>query len=136
MKKRKSGVTTLVPSLTLITVFCLIPKTIEESPQKEIASAKIIVEKPKLVIPQALLDIAKCESGDKQFNKDGTVKRGEINNKDIGRWQINEKYWLKKSQELGFDIYTPEGNLQMGLWIYNNYGVKPWSWSASCHGHY
>lgn len=87
-------------------------------------------------LPRVLLDISWCESRDRQFNADGTVHRGEINPQDVGRWQINEHYWLEKSRELGFDIYTEEGNRAMALWIYNNQGVKPWSWSAGCHGHY
>jgi hypothetical protein len=87
-------------------------------------------------MPQVLLDIAKCESGSKQFNDDGTVVRGIVNPLDVGIWQINEYYWLEPSRRLGFDIYTAEGNAAMALWLYNHFDVSPWSWSAPCHGHY
>lgn len=77
--------------------------------------------------------IASCESSFHQFNQqDGTILRGKINSQDIGIFQINEKYWLQQAIKLGYDIYIPEGNVQMALWIYENYGTKDWNWSKKC----
>lgn len=81
--------------------------------------------------PRIMLGIARCESGYEQF-KDGEVKRGVVNNKDVGVFQINEKYWLEASKLIGYDIYTEEGNVKMAIWIATHYGYKPWSWSKSC----
>lgn len=120
--------------------FLLSPKILTEAEIKtEIAPPPIekkAIVKPAPALPQALLDISKCESGNRQFNADGSVLRGRENPDDVGQWQINETYWLEKSRELGFDIYSQSGNEKMALWIYTKYGAKPWSWSAFCHGHY
>ena len=82
-----------------------------------------------------LLDkIAMCESGGKQFDKNGYVIRGKKNKYDIGKYQINEKYWGKKSKKLGYNIFSLKGNTEMAMWIYKNYGSKPWTWSKKCWG--
>lgn len=122
----------LLATISLV-IFCFIPETVastKQSPTTEISEKKVPV------IPQVLLDISWCESRDRQFNPDGSIFRGVVNPKDVGRWQINEYYWLDKSKELGFDIYTEDGNRDMALWIYNKQGVRPWVSSAPCHNHY
>lgn len=83
-------------------------------------------------LPPILGKIAWCESRNRQFNPDGSVHRGEINPQDIGKWQINTKYWLELSIQLGYDIYTEQGNTNMALYIYEHYGTKPWNWSKNC----
>lgn len=79
-----------------------------------------------------LQKIAYCESGNRQFDKNGNVIRGIINHHDIGKYQINEIIWGTKAKELGFDIYTEEGNEAMARWIFDNYGTTKWNWSKSC----
>jgi len=92
----------------------------------------------EVILPPELQRICSCESTGRpdndpvQFNADGTVLQGKLNSNDIGMCQINTKYWLTKSQDLGYDIYTEEGNKQMALWIYQNNGNQPWFWSKSC----
>jgi hypothetical protein len=76
--------------------------------------------------------IASCESGDRQFNPNGTVLRGVINPHDLGRFQINELIWGARAKELGHDLYSDAGNRAMALWIYAKYGVEPWGWSKFC----
>lgn len=101
----------------------------------EIADAskdKIVAPIPQ--IPPIMQKIAICESHNRQFNADGSVHMGEVNKLDTGKWQINQKYWLKKSRELGYDIFTLNGNTDMALWIYKNYGTSPWNWSRPCWG--
>lgn len=78
--------------------------------------------------------IAWCESRQRQFNIDGTVLRGAINSQDVGYFMINEYYWLDKSIELGYDIYTLKGNKEMAMWIYERQGTTPWNWSKPCWG--
>ena len=53
---------------------------------------------------------------------------------DHGLFQINEKWWDKKAKELGFENYKDDWkeNIQLGIWIYENYGKKPWNWSRMC----
>jgi hypothetical protein len=83
-----------------------------------------------------LASIARCESGGRQYNTDGTVLRGVVNSKDVGEFQINEKYHLVDSIRLGYDIYTQEGNRAYAEHLYRNQGVQPWKASAPCHGYY
>jgi len=111
----------------VLALFLMLPKQETINIEPEITE---IVVKP-IEIPLILQRIAIAESGGKQFNSDGTVIMGIINPHDIGKYQINELYWGKKAKELGYDIYTLEGNTSMALWIYQNYGTAPWNWSKS-----
>jgi len=63
---------------------------------------------------------------------DGGVLRGVANYQDVGVFQINEYYHLDKSIELGFDIYTTEGNMDYAEHLYETQGTTPWKWSAFC----
>ncbi len=79
-----------------------------------------------------LADVARCESHFTQFKKDGKVLRGIANNLDVGVMQINEKYHLEASKKLGMDIYTLEGNLEYGRYLYEHQGARPWLASSPC----
>ena len=102
----------------------------EPTPPSASSPILVIVETPE--IPPILAAIAVCESGSRQFNADGSVLRGRINPKDVGKWQISETYWLEAAKKLGYDIYTIEGNTSMALYIYELYGTQPWKWSENC----
>ena len=80
--------------------------------------------------------IAYCESRNRQFAKDGSSFRGVINNKDIGIFQVNEKYHLEASKKMGIDIHTIEGNLEYARHLYKSQGTQPWSASSPCWGKY
>lgn len=79
-----------------------------------------------------LVEIAKCESHFRQYDKEGNLYRGKINKGDIGVMQINEYYHADKSQELGLNIETLDGNLAYAKYLYKKEGSKPWSASAPC----
>lgn len=79
-----------------------------------------------------LAEIAFCESTYRQLDVDGSVLRGDVNPKDIGIMQINERYHGTKAKEMGFDIYTLEGNLAYARHLYQTEGVKPWLSSSKC----
>jgi hypothetical protein len=79
----------------------------------------------------ALIPVARCESGFRQFS-DGSVLRGRENPADVGALQINETYHLVASQKLGMDIYTLKGNLDYGKYLYRKNGLRDWGWSAPC----
>jgi hypothetical protein len=76
--------------------------------------------------------IAFCESTLRQFGQDGEALRGIHNSDDVGLFQINEKFHLAKSQKLGYDIHTTEGNIAYAMWLLANEGAKPWHWSKPC----
>ncbi len=85
------------------------------------------------VNPEWALKIAKCESDLRQYDPEtGDVLRGKQNPQDVGVFQINEKYHLEKSRELGFNIYTIKGNVEYGLWLMKNGGRQHWDYSRPC----
>ncbi len=78
--------------------------------------------------------IAKCESGGRQFDDKGRVIRGIVNPNDVGKYQINLDSWFKKAQELGYDLFTEEGNTKMALYLYSKNGTNDWNASRPCWG--
>ncbi len=78
--------------------------------------------------------IAYCESRNRQFNPDGSVIRGVVNSRDVGIFQINEKYHLSDSQKMGLNIHTVEGNLEYAKYLYEKQGTRPWNSSKPCWG--
>lgn len=77
--------------------------------------------------------IAFCESTNRQFDENtGEALRGIQNSKDIGLFQINEGFHKDKSQSLGFDIYTTEGNVGYALWLLEKEGSRHWKASKPC----
>ncbi len=81
-----------------------------------------------------LAEVARCESQFRQFNKSGGVLRGRVVPDDVGVMQINTYFNGALAKKLGFDIYTLEGNLAFGQWMYDHQGVQPWSASQPCWG--
>ena len=96
------------------------------------ADAEILEIEPVKQIPLELYYVALCESGNRQFDDEGNVIRGKLNPNDIGRWQINETYNGQQARELGYDIYTDEGNYLMAMYLYRKNGLSDWGWSKSC----
>lgn len=81
-----------------------------------------------------LVQIAKCESRFRHFDKNHKVIRGEANSQDVGVMQINEKYHLERSEKLGYDIYSIEGNMAYARRLYEKEGTVPWASSSPCWG--
>ena len=99
---------------------------------KEVEVPQTIEEKILEVLPPEMLKVAKCESGLRQFNSDGSVLRGVVNSKDVGIFQINEFYHLDSSTKMGIDIYSIDGNIEYAKHLYETQGLKPWGWSRWC----
>ena len=103
-----------------------------------IPPSKLTVVQTAPTLLPALLPICTCESGQgtgqpQQFDiETGDVLHGKIDKDDTGSCQINARYHLKKSVELGYDIYTEAGNINYANWLYLKEGVKPWRASSSC----
>jgi len=79
-----------------------------------------------------MIDVARCESQFRQYNSNGTVLRGIANSQDVGVMQINEKYHATTALKLGLDIYSLEGNLDYGRYLYETQGTRPWVYSSPC----
>ena len=141
----------IIVSLALISSFFIATSETEvvyEAP--EIIEEVMVMDPPAPAIIQLvervelypdMVPICACESSyegtrygkPQQFEKDGvTVRYGRVNPDDRGMCQINTKYWLKQSLDLGWDIETEDGNIRMANWIYDHHGTQPWSWSKSC----
>jgi hypothetical protein len=78
--------------------------------------------------------IAGCESHYHQYNANGSISRGIVNNLDVGVMQINEHYHAATAAKLGLDLYTMQGNAAYARYLYDNEGVAPWSSSEPCWG--
>ncbi|MFW5853078.1 MAG: transglycosylase SLT domain-containing protein [Patescibacteria group bacterium] len=84
--------------------------------------------------PNLPLAIAFCESSYRHWQDEdqNKVLRGQTNSNDVGLFQINEHYHLDKSRELGYDIYTLEGNIEYAMWLLKTDGDNAWHWSQKC----
>jgi hypothetical protein len=100
-------------------------------PMTDSKNVKRFVEKYFADIP-IMIDIARCESRNRQFTPSGAVIRGEVNTLDVGVMQINEYYHLEDSRKLGYDIHTIEGNTAYARYLYERQGAKPWMSSSPC----
>ena len=83
-------------------------------------------------LPEVLERIAWCESRNRQFDKNGKPLRGTLNYHDMGKFQINMRFWEEEAKKLGLDLSTEEGNEAMALEIYRRQGTKPWNGSKAC----
>ncbi|OJI08436.1 hypothetical protein BK005_00805 [bacterium CG10_37_50] len=111
------------------------PATLKSEPPRALTSIeKIIVSTSTKygLDTEMVLRIAKCESSLRQFDTEGKLIRGKVNPQDVGVFQINERYHLKLSEEMGFDIYSLEGNIDYALWLMKNGGNRHWNSSRSC----
>ncbi len=81
-----------------------------------------------------MVEVARCESLYRQFGEDGKVLRGKANPKDVGVFQINERYHLATSEAMGLDIGLLQENLEYAHYLYNRVGTTPWEASRECWG--
>lgn len=117
------------------------PEQVVIRPETEIVRELSIPEfielesRKKGLDPALTTKIAFCESTNRQF-KEGTdiPLRGIVNSNDVGVFQVNERFHLKKSQELGYNIYTLEGNVGYALWLIEQEGARHWNASRPCWG--
>ncbi|OGF67196.1 hypothetical protein A3I27_01260 [Candidatus Giovannonibacteria bacterium RIFCSPLOWO2_02_FULL_43_11b] len=95
-------------------------------------SANALSPSVSLEIPGIMRKIATCESNDRHFDKDGKVVIGKYDIRDIGRYQINLRYWEDEAKKLGYDIYSEDGNEAFAMYLYKKYGTDPWQRSRWC----
>lgn len=73
-----------------------------------------------------MADVARCESGFRQFGPDGKVLRGGAGKGYLGVFQIGEKIHYAHALGLGMDVMTVEGNLAYARRLYDANGTVPW----------
>ena len=81
-----------------------------------------------------MIDIARCESHFRQYDDQGNVHRGEVNDLDVGIMQVNEHYHSATAAKLGLDLYTMQGNVAYARYLYEKEGTAPWNSSKPCWG--
>ncbi len=79
-----------------------------------------------------MIEIARCESRFKQFDKDGSIHRGVVNDLDLGVMQVNEIYHGTTAKKLGLDLYTIQGNVAYAKYLYDKEGTQQWISSSPC----
>lgn len=150
MERKAGGIfrIAVIAALTTSIIIAVHPQKTSHEDSTPIANtasepAKLVpAQSPVGKLPPLLRRICSCESTGypnkepRHFEADGSVKRGKINPQDTGMCQINVDPeitdWARISKELGFDVFTEDGNANMALWIYEKYGTQPWDWSAAC----
>lgn len=129
-----SGVTSPVQVSQLPTIEVQIQ---ENSSKKEVISQKASIEQYVRGyfsdIP-IMINIAWCESRFRQYDKDGTIFRGAVNDQDVGVMQINEHYHLDTAEEGNYNLYSVEGNTAYARKLYEKFGTAPWNSSKACWG--
>lgn len=71
-----------------------------------------------------MISVAKCESGFRQFNNDGTPLVGY--GRYTGVFQIDKNIHAEYAKSLGMDIETIDGNLAYARRLYDQKGAQPW----------
>lgn len=107
-------------------------ETVEVKQQIEKTKTTEDIVKEYFIDTPVMADVAFCESRFNQFNENGNVLRGKVNSADVGVMQINEKYHVATAIRLGINIYTLEGNMEYGKYLYETQGTKPWVHSKHC----
>ena len=79
-----------------------------------------------------MIAVAQCESRFRQYDKDGSVLRGEVIHEDVGVMQVNETYHKAVADKLGLNLHTMQGNVAYARYLYEKEGTAPWSASKKC----
>ncbi len=80
----------------------------------------------------AMANIAKCESGFRQYGSDGLVLF-DPSYSMIGAFQVSAAH-LPEALTMGMDVTTLEGNMAYARYLYNAGGTDPWLDSFQCWG--
>lgn len=78
-----------------------------------------------------MIAIAKCESGPRQFEPNGTPLLGGTGTM-VGVFQLDETIHTAPALALGFDITTLAGNMSYARYLYGVEGTEPWISSFGC----
>ncbi len=73
-----------------------------------------------------MIEVAKCESQFRQFNKNGQVLKNP-GSSAVGVFQIMASIHADFAEEkLGLDVYSLQGNVAYARYLYDKQGTKPW----------
>ncbi len=72
-----------------------------------------------------MIDVARCETGFRQFNSNGTVLY-DPSGTYIGIFQIAELIHTPRAASMGLNLATIDGNLAYARYLYDTSGTGPW----------
>lgn len=78
-----------------------------------------------------LTEVARCESGGKQFAANGRPLMGGGGGRYVGMFQFAPVH-IARARRMGFDIYTESGNVGYAHALYREFGLRPWEASRHC----
>jgi len=79
-----------------------------------------------------MIQVARCESTFQHTLADGSVLRGNVDNRDTGVMQINTFYHGDTAEQLGLNLENLYDNMEYARDLYERKGTQPWNSSASC----
>ena len=80
-----------------------------------------------------MVRIASCESGFRQFAKDGSVLKNPHSTAK-GVFQVMYSIHNAAALKMGMDVLTTEGNIAYARVLYDTQGTVPWNASKYCWG--
>lgn len=97
-------------------------------------SSETIERVVRVFFPESpvMVDIARCESGLRQYTAPGTTLRGGWQGKMIGLFQLHETYHRSLALSKGYNIDTLLGNVLYARELYRTEGTTPWRSSRHC----
>lgn len=81
--------------------------------------------------PRILREIARCESGFRQFDANGAPLKN-IKSSATGVFQIMYSAHYRAAKNHGWDLLTTKGNIAYAKHLYNTEGTSPWKSSKDC----
>lgn len=74
-----------------------------------------------------MVEVARGESGLRQWYDNGKVVRGRVTPTDTGLFQISSPHWDKEAKRLGLDYENSiEDNVKMARHIADTQGITAW----------
>lgn len=74
-----------------------------------------------------MVEVARGESGLRQWHDNGKVVRGRVTPTDTGLYQISSTHWDKEAKRLGLDYENNiEDNVKMARHIADTQGITAW----------
>lgn len=137
------SIVALVVGITRTTTQRIVAGALKRLPQPQASRELSEVESWRLYLYEAaheaglthkdyslLNEIVRCESGWRQFAKDGTPI---VSSGNIGLAQINKLAHESVYEKMGLDPNEPEDNLKFAVYLYQRDGIRPWKqWSGHC----
>ncbi len=123
----------LTASLALSLSAIILPSASLSNAPAVMPQAQTVKEYVEIYFADApvMVDIARCESQFRQFDKKGNVLKNPKSSA-VGIFQVMSSIHVEDAKDKGMDIYSIEGNLEFARHLYEEKGTKPWNASKAC----